>query len=94
MLLDLQSFANASVAGLPLIVVVIGLVTWVSKAFALQGRQSLITSMLIGLLLGGAYQISQAVPINFAGWFAVVIYGLALGLVASGIYDTAKKFSK
>jgi hypothetical protein len=36
------------------------------------------------------YQIAQAgYPMMFAGWFSVVIFGLALGLVASGFYDFA-----
>lgn len=94
MLLDLKSFVDASVAGIPLIAVVMGLVTWVSQAFGLQGRWLLVVSMLIGLVLGGAFQVSQALPVDFAGWFAVVIYGLALGLIASGVYDTAKKLSR
>ena len=28
-------------------------------------------------------------PPGFAGWFAVAVYGLALGLVTSGFYDFA-----
>ena len=94
MLLDLKSFVDASVVGIPLIAVVMGLVTWLSETFSLVGKQSLIASMLIGLILGGGFQLSQATPADFAGWFAVIVYGLALGLVASGIYDTGKKLTR
>jgi len=40
--------------------------------------------------LGLAYQVSIAVPIDFAGWFGAAVYGIGLGLVASGIYDVGK----
>ena len=46
-------------------------------------------SLAIGLIFGIGYQLSLGVPTDYAGWFGAVIYGLALGLVASGIYDAA-----
>ncbi len=90
---DFMSFFSTSVSGLPLVLVVMGLVTWISQAFNLAGKQSLIASMVVGLLLGAGFQISQAMPGDFSGWFAVVIYGLVLGLFASGVYDTGKKIA-
>jgi hypothetical protein len=30
-------------------------------------------------------------PVGFTGWFGVIVFGLALGLVASGIYDVLNK---
>ena len=80
---------DAIVAGLPLVLVVLGLVEWV-KRLGLQGRAVVIVSMAIGLALGLAYQVSIAVPIDFAGWFGAAVYGIGLGLVASGIYDVGK----
>ena len=53
---DFVKFFSVSVAGTPLLLVVMGLVTWISKTFKLQGQQSLICSMLVGLVLGGMYQ--------------------------------------
>jgi len=32
-------------------------------------------------------------PANFAEWFGAVIFGLALGLVASKVYDAIKSAS-
>lgn len=81
------------VSGIPLILVVIGLVEWV-KRFGVAGKALNVASLLVGAGLGVAYQVSQGVPVDFAGWFAAVIYGLALGLVASGIYDAAKSAAK
>ncbi len=79
---------DAIVAGLPLVLVVIGLVEWF-KQLGVQGNVLRYVSMAIGLVIGIAYQISLGLPADFAGWFAACIYGLGLGLVASGIYDAA-----
>lgn len=84
-----MDFSNAIVAGIPLVLVVIGLVEWI-KRFGLQGAALNVASLLIGLVAGIAYQVSIALPVDFAGWFAAAIYGLALGLVASGLYDAGK----
>ena len=83
-------FDNASVAGIPLLAFVLGLVQWV-KGFNLQGAQVKIASMVIGVLLGVGYQFSVAVPVDFTGWFGVAVFGIALGLTASGLYDVANK---
>lgn len=80
---------DAIVAGLPLVLVVLGLVEWV-KRLGLAGKAVVIVSMAIGLALGLAYQVSIAVPIDFAGWFGAAVYGIGLGLVASGVYDVGK----
>lgn len=79
-------FDTILVAGIPLLVIVIGLVQFI-KGFGLTGNIVKAMSLLIGLLLGGGYQYSLAAPVDFAGWFALVVFGLGLGLVASGLYD-------
>jgi len=80
---------DSIVAGLPLVLVVLGLVEWV-KRLGLEGKAVVVVSMAIGLGIGLAYQISIALPVDFAGWFTAAIYGIGLGLVASGIYDAGK----
>ena len=75
------------VNGLPLSAVVFGLVEFI-KSFGLRGRWLTIASMLLGLAFGVSYQIANAgIPVSFAGWFAVAVFGIMLGLVASGLYD-------
>ena len=75
------------VGGLPLSAVVFGLVEFV-KSFGVRGHWLTITSMLLGLAFGVSYQIANAgLPAGFAGWFAVAVFGIMLGLVASGLYD-------
>ena len=74
------------VGGLPLSAVVFGLVEFI-KSFGLRGHWLTIISMLLGLAFGVSYQIANAgLPASFAGWFAVAVFGIMLGLVASGFY--------
>jgi len=74
------------VNGLPLSAVVFGLVEFI-KSFGLRGHWLTIASMLLGLAFGVSYQIANAgLPAGFAGWFAVAVFGIMLGLVASGFY--------
>ena len=79
------------VGGLPLSAVVFGLVEFI-KSFGLKGRWLTIASMLLGLAFGISYQIANAgLPAGFADWFAVAVFGIMLGLVASGFYKFADK---
>ena len=74
------------IGGVPLVAVIFGLVEFI-KSFGLKGRWLTIASMLLGLLFGVSYQIANAgLPASFAGWFAVAVFGIMLGLVASGFY--------
>jgi|WetSurMetagenome_2_1015567.scaffolds.fasta_scaffold818949_1 hypothetical protein len=81
-----MDLASLLVGGVSLIVVIFGLVEFV-KSLGLKGNWLTVTSLLIGLVLGLGYKIAEAgLPTGFAGWFAVIIFGLTLGLVASGFY--------
>ena len=88
-----MDFGDAIVVGLPLVLIVTGLVEWFKQA-GVQGNALRVVSLVIGLVLGVGYQLSLAVPVDFAGWFGAVVYGLALGLVASGVYDAATDIVK
>lgn len=83
---------NPIVNGVPLVLVVLGLVE-VSKRLGIEGKAAVVTSLVIGAVLGVGYQLSIAVPVDFAGYFAAAIYGLALGLSASGLYDVVTRRS-
>lgn len=84
-----MDYSNALINGVPLVMVVLGLVEW-SKRLGVDGKALPILSMLMGICLGVMYQFSIQPPANFASWFGAVMYGLALGLTASGIYDAAR----
>ena len=88
-----MDFTQYLVAGVPLVLVVLGLVEWV-KSLGLTGNAVKVVSLAIGLVLGIGYQLSLAVPVGFGSWFTVTVFGLGLGLVASGIYDAAKNAVK
>ena len=77
------------VNGIPLILVVMGLVEF-AKSFGAKGKILSMISFGIGLILGVAYQISLGMPQGFAGWFGSAIFGLALGLVACKVYDAIR----
>ena len=81
------------VNGIPLTVLVIALVEWV-KRFGVDGKALNAISMAIGAGIGVAYWYAQSPLTTFADWFGAAIYGLALGLVASGIYDAARSAVK
>ena len=85
-----MDFNGLVVNGVPIIAVIIGLVAFV-KAMGIRGVVALrATSAGLGLLLGVGAQISETgVPVDFAGWFGLIIYGLGLGVVASGLVDAA-----
>jgi hypothetical protein len=83
-------FSTLLVAGISLIVVIFGLVEF-SKSLGLKGKALTVFSMLLGIFFGIAYKISESgsSPTDFSGWFAVIVFGLALGLVTCGLYDFA-----
>ena len=80
---------NEVINGIPLIFVVMGLVE-LAKVFGASGKALTGISTGIGLVLGILYQLSLGVPTGFAGWFGAVIYGLALGITASGVYSAIR----
>ena len=73
----------------PLMLVTLGLVQY-AKRLGIAGNALLIISMVVGLILGGAYMTFTTAPSDALGWFSVVIYGIVIGLVTSGVYDVAK----
>ena len=77
------------VNGIPLVLVVLGLVELV-KAFGAQGKLLTGLSFVIGLVVGVLYQLSLFMPATFAEWFGACVFGLALGLVASKVYDAIR----
>jgi NhaP-type Na+/H+ or K+/H+ antiporter len=100
--MDWSAFTKATVAGIPLLFVVLGLVEWLKKfnkpdgTPKFDGNVILLLSLGLGLLFGGGYMITVTRPPIldlweiYVYWFAVVVYGLAMGLVASGLYDAVK----
>jgi hypothetical protein len=85
----MTDFNALLVGGIPLIIVIFGLVEFI-KSLGLKGHALTVTSLILGVLFGLAYHIAQTtIPATFGEWFTAVIFGLAMGLVASGFYKFA-----
>jgi hypothetical protein len=87
----MTDFTQLLIGGVPFLGVIFGLVEF-SKKLGLSGNWLTAFSLLLGLILGMAYRFAMdGIPGEFATWFAVVIFGLALGLITSGLYDFANQ---
>ncbi len=90
---DTMDFSDVVVNGIPLVILIVGLVQFI-REMGISGKALRATSAGIGLLVGLAYQMSLGVPVDFAGWFGAVLYGLGLGVVASGLVDQARNLAE
>jgi len=83
-------FDDLVVNGISIVPLIVGVVQF-AKWMGLSGAKPLRgLSAAIGLILGVGAQISaNGMPAGFPGWFGLVLYGLALGIVASGLVDAA-----
>ena len=86
-----ESFLAASVFGIPIIFLVIGLVYALGDKFNVTGKAQFLASLGIGLVFGGGYQAAVgSLGYSFLAIFSYVCYGLLMGLFASLLYDAAK----
>ena len=87
----IDAFLAASVFGIPIILLVIGLTYAVGDKFGIQGKWQFVAALVIGLIIGGGYQAAVgSLGYTLLAWFSYVCYGLLLGLFASLLYDSAK----
>ncbi len=86
-----MDFSDAIVNGIPLVMLIAGLVAF-AKTMGLQGKALTILSVVLGASFGAAFRISAGgLPVDFSGWFGLIVYGLALGIGTSGMYDLVKR---
>ena len=85
-----MDFGTAIVNGIPLVFVIAGLVAF-AKTMGLTGKSLTILSLVLGLVFGVVFSISKVLPTGIDGWLGVVVYGLALGITTSGLYDLVKR---
>ena len=81
---------NPIVNGVPLVLVVLGLVEFV-KRFGLAGNRLIIVSALIGCIIFAGYKAALTFPM-FGTWYGILVYGITLGISTSGLYDYSKRF--
>ncbi len=75
--------------GVNFLVIVFGLVEF-AKKFGISGQKLTALSMVLGVVIGVFYKLGQKYA-AVGEWFNVVMFGLAVGLAASGIYDFMKR---
>ena len=88
-----MDFSNVVVGGIPLLAVIVGVVEF-ARQMGLSGKALRAMSAAIGLGFGVGYQLSLGVPSDYAGWFGATVYGVALGVAASGLVDVARDLAK
>jgi len=81
-----MNFSDYLIGGVPLVVFVFALVEW-AKSFNLSGNILRVISMAIGIVFGGIYKFSVSPPVDVVGWLELIVFGIAIGLVASGFWD-------
>ena len=87
----IESFLATSVFGIPIVLLVIGLVFALGDKFGVSGKWQFVAALVIGLLIAGGYQAAMGtLGYSLVAWFSYVLYGLILGLVASLLYDAGK----
>jgi len=88
---DVQSASEMPVkdlalGGIYILGIVTGLVAWFKK-IGVKGNWLTVAAMAIGLILGIGYQYYLVPLTTYTLWFFAALYGLSLGMAASGIYD-------
>ena len=89
-LFDLKVIFEALPAGIPLMFVVFCGVAFLRKV-GVTDNWLTFGALAWGLVFGAGYQLSLNIPTTFAGWFALIVFGLAVGFLASLFYDEVKR---
>jgi hypothetical protein len=93
MSLNLQ---DAIIAGIPLMAVVIGLVQFFKVKLGWSGVGVEVFAIVLGLVFGvfyWAYMADPAAMVGWRFWFEAAVYGLAVGLSATGVYKVGADLS-
>jgi hypothetical protein len=79
------------VGGLPLMAVVIGLVQFAKEKLEWSGKGVEVFAIVIGLLFGFGYHVYNVGEfiVSFPFLFEGLLYGLTIGLSATGMYKVA-----
>lgn len=103
-MMNIELFLDAAVSGVPLLFVVWGVVQ-ILKLFKrpdgeqlISGNLLLVLSFVWGLILGSGYMVLVTRPPAgvvdwwpvYGYWFGVVVYGIALGILAAVFWEALK----
>jgi hypothetical protein len=94
---NVMGVLSAGVNGIPLVFVVFVMVELLKRLKGkdgnalIDGNGLLISSFVIGLLIGVGYMLATTeMTASFGYWFGVAVYGIALGGMASIFYEAIK----
>lgn len=74
----------------PLVLFVMAFVELLKKV-GVAGKWLTLGAFIFGVILGALVRIAVAPPVVFFDWVIAVLYGLLLGFIATGTYDTGKE---
>jgi hypothetical protein len=82
-----------ALAGIPVLALILGLVEF-AKKFGISGNVSVGLAMVLGVMFGALVYANEQglMPPEIMVWVNVVVFGLAFGLAAAGMYDLGKRF--
>lgn len=81
-----ELFGNINVAA----VVAVFVLVWLWGELGVTGKYQLLSSFLTGVVLGIADKYFNGALATGAEWFLAVLYGIVLGGLASGAYESLK----
>ena len=84
----MSEFGELAIGAVTVIPLIIGIVQF-AKKFGLQGNILVAVSVGIGAFFGALIEVAEIYP-EILPWIKVVVYGLIMGLAASGLYDLGK----
>lgn len=82
-----ELFGNINVAA----IVAVFILVWLWGELGLTGKYQLLSSFMTGVVLGIADKYFNGALTTKAEWFLAVLYGVILGGLASGAYESIKK---
>jgi len=88
----LEFLKTAGILFTPMLAIVFGVVDYLGK-WGVKGKWQLASSLLAGLVLGGIVMYFTTYPATPVAWFSVTLFGLLIGLAASGCYEGIKAAS-
>lgn len=89
--MDWKLIITQAVATLvPLVLFVMAFVELLKKFGVTAGKWLTLGAYIFGVVLGGVVGYATLKPTDFVGWVIVVIYGLLLGFIGTGVYDTGR----
>jgi len=86
---------DLGIAGVNILLLVVGLVE-AAKRLGLKGNGSFVLALILGTVLGVLFYLVEnaMIPSEAVRWISAALFGLAVGLAGTGLYDLSKSYQK